>query len=105
MKKLSSVLIAGLAGVALAFGTAVPANAVTILWPYYTQCSGTKKIQTKSSAKYSVQHLIETGGGQSVRTFSNGPGLTLNTWNTGLLIDLQGNASGVYLQSASLKCV
>jgi hypothetical protein len=104
VKKASSMLIAGLAGLALAFGTAVPANAVTILWPSYTQCSGNKKIQTKSTAKYTVRHLIETGGGQSIMNFSNGPGLTVNTWNTGLRIDLQGNASGVYLSSASLAC-
>ena len=106
MKRVSLGLTALVAGLALALVSVMSANAVTINWPSYTNCATGKVIKTTSYAKYSVTHRVETGGGAYLQTFSNGAAYVTNTKSSwGISVEYGGNASGVYLSSASISCV
>ena len=106
MNNLSRGITALIAGAALAMISVVPANAISINWPPYTNCTGTKVIKTTSYGRYAVSHKVETGGGAYIYNFSNGSMPATNTRSTwGISMGFGGNASGISLSTASLSCV
>ncbi len=105
MKRLSLGITAVVAGLSLALVGALPANAVTITFPY-RNCATGKVIKTTSYAKYTVTHTVQTGGGALTWSFANGSAyVTNNKSNWGISLDLGGNASGLYVSTASSSCV
>jgi len=113
MKKSTTALVAMTAGVLLAISVAVPASAVTINTGAKMCASGHYDRQT-SKAKYSVEHVIysDIQWGEYAMTYSNGATYTtrVTSWNGSGGVVFIGDASasranGVYLSTASIKCV
>ncbi len=106
MNNLSRGITALIAGAALAMVSVVPANAISINWPPYTNCAIGKVIKTTSVGRYAVSHRVETGVGAYIYNFSNSNMYATNTRSTwGISMEFGGNASGIYLSTASLSCV
>jgi len=113
MKKKLIAPLAIAAGLALTAATALPVAAAT-LNTGSAVCSSNKVDQQKSRAQYSVEHVIRSplASGSYSQRYSNGSQATTRTttWNgeSGMPLVQDATAShanGLYLISASIKCV